>query len=166
MNWRLLAKLDNTVIVYTSDHGFVGSHRVERKHLPYEEVIRIPLVIRRPGQNGNQVIPEVVSNVDLAPTIAALAGVTPGLSTDGRSLLLLMDREPGWTSCALIEKHPDSRDPGEFYGCGRATIPTSNTTPERSNCMTWRPIPTRCKASTTTRPTPGRGKRWPGCWQG
>lgn len=110
-------KWDNTVLIYTSDHGFSwGSHRVERKHLPYEEVVRIPLVIRRPGQSGNQVIPEVVSNVDLAPTIAALAGVTPGLSTDGRSLLPLMDREPGWTSCALIEKHPDPRDPGAFYG--------------------------------------------------
>lgn len=112
-----VGKLDNTAIIFMSDHGFSwGSHRLERKHLPYEEVIRIPLVIRRPGQVGNRVENRVVSTVDLAPTIAALAGVTPMIAADGYSLLPMMDGEPGWVNGKLIEKHADTRDPGSFYG--------------------------------------------------
>lgn len=111
-----VGKLDNTVIVYTSDHGFSwGSHRLERKHIPYEEVIRIPLVIRRPGQSGNRIESRVVSNVDIAPTLADLAGVTPTIAVDGYSLRPMMDGGD-WTECKLIEKHFDTRDPGSFYG--------------------------------------------------
>ena len=85
---RAAGELDNTVIVFTSDNGFMlGEHRIELgKIYPYREAARVPLLIRGPGFTaGTHTDP--VSNVDLAPTIAALADVIPGHVVDGRSLL-------------------------------------------------------------------------------
>lgn len=81
-------ELDNTVFMFTSDNGFMlGEHRIaEDKTLPYMEAARVPLLIRGPGFTPG-VHAEPVSNVDIAPTVAAVAGVTPGHSVDGMSLL-------------------------------------------------------------------------------
>jgi N-acetylglucosamine-6-sulfatase len=72
--------LESTFIVYTSDNGVAwGEHPLiaARKLVPYEEPIRVPLVIRydplvheQPSQDGHLVL-----NIDLAPTLAALAGL-------------------------------------------------------------------------------------------
>ena len=85
---RATGELDNTMIIFTTDNGFLlGEHRVHHdKRYPYEESIRVPLLIRGPGVSPG-VHREPVSNVDLAPTIAALAGVTPGGEVDGMSML-------------------------------------------------------------------------------
>jgi N-acetylglucosamine-6-sulfatase len=81
-------ELARTVIVYTSDNGFLfGEHRLESKGLPYEPSIRVPLVIRGPGFRAGARRTDLVANVDLAATILALARATPGRSQDGRSLL-------------------------------------------------------------------------------
>jgi len=81
--------LDNTLIVYTSDNGyFHGEHRIPSEKLRvYEESIRVPLEMRGPGIPPGVTIDPLVTNADLAPTIAEAAGVTPGLDVDGRSLL-------------------------------------------------------------------------------
>jgi arylsulfatase A-like enzyme len=92
-------ELDNTVIVFTSDNGFLhGEHHISEKLVPYEESIRVPLYIRAPGIPGGQRVEHIVLNNDLAPTIAELAGVTPGHVVDGRSLvpLLLDPGGAGW----------------------------------------------------------------------
>ncbi|MCA9971544.1 MAG: sulfatase [Anaerolineales bacterium] len=82
---------DHTVFIFTSDNGYyVGEHRLYQKVFPYEEGIRVPLLMRVPGTTPGQVVDQVVLNNDLAPTIAELAGVTPGLDVDGRSLLPLL----------------------------------------------------------------------------
>lgn len=88
---------DNTVVIFTSDNGYyVGEHRLYQKIFPYEEGIRVPLIIRAPGYAPGQRVSQVVLNNDLAPTIAALAGVTPGRVVDGRSLVpLLQDPNSG-----------------------------------------------------------------------
>lgn len=88
--------LDDTVIVFTSDNGFLqGEHRVrDAKTLPYEEAIRVPLVIRGPGFPAGATAPQLTANVDLAPTILDLAGVSAGLEQDGQSLLALAS-DPG-----------------------------------------------------------------------
>jgi hypothetical protein len=85
-------ELENTAFVFTSDNGYLlGLHRWESKVLVYEESIRVPLLVRVPGLAGPPTVDRLVVNNDLAPTIAALAGVTPGLTVDGRSLLPLLD---------------------------------------------------------------------------
>jgi arylsulfatase A-like enzyme len=84
-------QLGHTVIVFTSDNGFLlGEHRVpEGKYLPYEESIRVPLIIRGGGFPAGVTVQQPVSNVDLAPTIVALAGAHAQRVMDGRPLLPL-----------------------------------------------------------------------------
>ncbi len=76
-----------------------------KKEVPYEEAIRVPLVIRadRIASATGRTDPHLVSNIDLAPTIAAAAGL-PLPDADGRSLLPLLEGRPdGWRHALLIE---------------------------------------------------------------
>jgi N-acetylglucosamine-6-sulfatase len=104
-----LGELDRTLILFTADNGFFhGEHRIPQgKVLLYEPSIRVPLIVRgldvRTGRRNS--VP--VSNIDLAPTIAAVAGARPGRRVDGRSLLpLLRDPNVGWGRDLLIEREP------------------------------------------------------------
>ena len=76
-------RLDDTYVVYTSDNGFhMGQHRLfVGKTTAYEEDIRVPFVMRGPGVPAGQRIEQLVLNNDLAPTFAAIAGVTPPSSS-------------------------------------------------------------------------------------
>jgi N-acetylglucosamine-6-sulfatase len=98
-------RLDNTMIVFASDNGFLlGEHRWDQKRVVYEESIRMPLVVRYDPLIGSpRSDPNLVLNIDLAPTFAALAGVSaPG--AEGSSLLgLLSDPATAWRSDILIE---------------------------------------------------------------
>jgi arylsulfatase A-like enzyme len=101
-----LGKLDNTLIIFTSDNGFMhGEHRfASEKVLPYEEAIRVPLVMRGPGVPSGRRDRRMVANVDLAPTILDAANVSPGRTEDGRSLLqLLADPTREWGRDLLLE---------------------------------------------------------------
>jgi arylsulfatase A-like enzyme len=84
---------DNTVIIYTSDNGFLcGSHGYGSKVLPYEEASRVPLIIYDPRQanSGKQLRCDALTgNVDFAPTILALADLPVPKHMDGDSLLPL-----------------------------------------------------------------------------
>jgi N-acetylglucosamine-6-sulfatase len=85
-------KLEETMIVFTSDNGVLwGEHGILQKVVPYEESIRVPLVVRY----GSQVRTDgrLVLNIDLAPTIAELAGVR--FEADGASLLPLLASPAG-----------------------------------------------------------------------
>ena len=75
---RATGQLSNTVIVFLADQGVMaGEHRIKRgKNIPYEEAIKIPLLIRGPGVVAGREIAEPVSNADLAPTILNLAAAT------------------------------------------------------------------------------------------
>jgi len=88
---------DNTVIIFTSDNGFLcGSHGYGSKVLPYEEASRIPLIMFDPrDSNSGKGIRcgELSSLIDIAPTIMDLAGVDTPDSIDGRSLTQLY-RDP------------------------------------------------------------------------
>jgi arylsulfatase A-like enzyme len=84
---RLLARLDelgiagDTIVVYTSDHGsMMGSHGLGGKRLPYEESIRVPLIVRWPGKVGAGLTRNgLVGSMDLMPTLCGLAGLpVPG----------------------------------------------------------------------------------------
>jgi arylsulfatase A-like enzyme len=90
--------LDNTVLVFTSDHGYHwGEHWWNSKFTEYEESLRVPLVVSYPARAPEPALrDEIVTNVDLAPTIAALAGVTPPSGRDGIDVSALLDG-PGTT---------------------------------------------------------------------
>lgn len=99
-------QLDRTVIIFTSDNGFLlGEHRiVDQKYHPYEESIRVPLIIRGGGFPAGFTATQPVSNVDLAPTIAAFTGARPGRVMDGRPLLpLALSAQQGKDRTLLIE---------------------------------------------------------------
>ncbi|MFH1738928.1 MAG: sulfatase/phosphatase domain-containing protein, partial [bacterium] len=85
--------LDNTVILFTSDNGFfLGEKGLAGKWLMYEESIRTPLLIwdpRLPEDLRGKRRPEMTLNVDIAPTLLALAGVDVPLSMQGRDLVPL-----------------------------------------------------------------------------
>ncbi|MBA2523032.1 MAG: sulfatase [Solirubrobacterales bacterium] len=90
---RKSGELNNTVIMFLSDNGFLlGEHRIPTgKQYPYEESIRVPFEIRGPGIPKNEVRQQMAANVDLAPTILDLAGATAGGPIDGRSLMPLIE---------------------------------------------------------------------------
>ena len=87
--------LDNTVIVYTSDQGFLlGEHGLYDKRFMYEESFRTPLIISCPSLvKKHSVCKELVQNIDLAPTFLSLAGVEVPKEMSGRSLLPLFKME-------------------------------------------------------------------------
>ncbi|MEP6665882.1 MAG: sulfatase, partial [Nocardioidaceae bacterium] len=96
-------ELDNTLIIFTSDNGYLlGEHRLSGKNQPYEQALKVPFVMRGPGVPGGVALNRVGATVDIAATIAAAAGVTPGLTTDGHNLLdVATGEEPGWTSLLI-----------------------------------------------------------------
>ena len=103
---RRNGELENTLIVFLSDNGFMhGEHRaLAEKVLPYEESIRVPLVMRGPGVPRGRVDRRLVANVDVASTILDATDVLPGRIQDGRSLLeLLTDPGAEWGRDILIE---------------------------------------------------------------
>ena len=86
---RRTGELEDTLIVFTSDNGFLhGEHRVPGgKILPYEESIRVPLLMRGPGVPRGVVSRRPAANVDLAPTLLDVAGAQAPWTPDGASLL-------------------------------------------------------------------------------
>ena len=103
---RRNGELENTLIVFMSDNGFMhGEHRaLAEKVLPYEESIRVPLVMRGPGVPQTRVDRRLVGNTDVTSTILDATDVLPGRVQDGRSLLeLLADPGAEWGRDILIE---------------------------------------------------------------
>jgi len=112
-------RLANTIIVFGGDHGYLwGEHRLERKDSPYRPASGFPLLIRDFTMTGNRRETRLVSNIDIAPTLAEYAGVTPDIAVDGRSLVpLIRDEAAGWEERVLIEKNTGTAlDPGTYRG--------------------------------------------------
>jgi arylsulfatase A-like enzyme len=93
---RRSGELENTLIVYLSDNGFMhGEHRaLAEKVLPYEPSVRIPLLLRGPGVPRGRSDGRLAANVDVPSTILDAADVPPNRLLDGRSLLQLL-ADPG-----------------------------------------------------------------------
>jgi N-acetylglucosamine-6-sulfatase len=125
-------KLRNTIIVYTSDNGFMwGEHRLHGKGFAYEESIRVPFIVRYDRLvPAPRVEPSLVGNIDFAPTFAALAGVSaPG--AEGRSLVPLLRSPTATSRKAFLLEHlrppTASTIPFPTY-CGLRTEPYSFVT--------------------------------------
>ncbi|UCG84802.1 MAG: sulfatase [Gemmatimonadota bacterium] len=99
--------LDETFILFTSDNGFFyGEHGLSlERRLPYEESTRTPLLVRYPGlARGGSRIDDLVTSVDIAPTMLEIAGVPIGDQIQGRSLVpLLRGDASDWRQSVLIE---------------------------------------------------------------
>jgi N-acetylglucosamine-6-sulfatase len=98
---RDVGELRRTVVTFTSDNGFLlGEHRQVGKEQVYEESVRVPLVVRGPGFAPGSSDRRLVGNIDLAPTIADLAGAQPGIPVDGHSVL---EDRSGWRDALLLQ---------------------------------------------------------------
>src|SRR5262249_40029925 len=99
---RRAGKLDDTVLIFLTDNGYpFGEHRGTTKRCPWEECIHTPLLVRYPWHR-NATSDQLVSVVDLAPTVAQLAGVELPVTPDGRSLVPLLDgRDTDWRDAVL-----------------------------------------------------------------
>ena len=134
--------LDNTYVIFTSDNGyFHGEHRTpDEKILGYEPSARVPLMIRGPGITPGSHVSELVANVDLAPTITALTGATPGLKMDGRSLMpyiqspSLRTRRP-----ILLEAFMPVGSTLQFF---TEQLPASGVVPRPEGTSAAAPLPT------------------------
>jgi N-acetylglucosamine-6-sulfatase len=108
---RETGQLENTYLIYTSDNGFhLGEHRLPLgKDTVYEEDIRVPMVMRGPDVPRKGRVDALALNIDLAPTIAQIAGIEAPDFVDGRSFLpLLDDPDRPWRKSFLIERrHPE-----------------------------------------------------------
>jgi arylsulfatase A-like enzyme len=88
--------LENTIVVYTTDHGFfLGDHGWFDKRFMYEEALRVPWMIRYPGKvKSGSVRTEWTVNVDNAPTVLDLLGLPIPEQMQGKSLLPLLNGGP------------------------------------------------------------------------
>ncbi len=83
--------LDNTVIIYLSDHGeMAGQHGIWQKQCFYESSVRVPLIVRGPHLEAGARVNANVSLVDIMPTLLDLAGTPIPEGLRGRSLLPLL----------------------------------------------------------------------------
>jgi arylsulfatase A-like enzyme len=130
-------ELRKTVFIFVSDNGlYHGQHRIRRgKVLPYEEALRLPLLIRAPKRyrNGASRVRKVgrpVANIDLAPTILDLTGArpcsAPGVcrTMDGRSLMPLLRRSGRWPRGRGLLTEYRVGDAGRYATCEFAGIRT------------------------------------------
>lgn len=83
--------LDNTLVVYVGDNGFLfGEHGLIDKRCAYEESMRVPLLAHWPkGFRPGSKVKELVANIDLAPSLLTAAGMKPPKEMDGSSFLSL-----------------------------------------------------------------------------
>lgn len=117
-----MGQLDDTAIMFSSDHGFfLGEWRKYDKRFMHEPSIRVPMLIRyprliRPGSGSGH----MVLNLDIAPTFLELAGVRVPPSMQGQSMLpLLKGEEPtNWRRDWLYEyyEYPDATNVPKHRG--------------------------------------------------
>jgi arylsulfatase A-like enzyme len=99
-----LGLADNTIVVYTSDHGdMMGSHRLLAKTVMYEEAVRVPWLMRVPELKGKSgVLPGRYSHIDLVPTLLDLMGGAPD-GLPGKSLAPVLRGEHGARDDVFIQ---------------------------------------------------------------
>ena len=126
----------NTIVVFVSDHGcHFKTRNPEYKRTPNESSIHIPLIIEGPGFNRSQGVSELVSQVDLAPTLLEAVGLPKAESMQGHSILPLLDgKGEGWRNEVYFEMSEymtgrGIRTPQYTYAAAAERVPG------------WKPVP-------------------------
>lgn len=107
-------QLDNTYILYSSDHGYhLGQFgMIYDKRMPYDSDTRVPLFLRGPNVPKNMTLPNLVGHIDIAPTILDMMGIKTPANMDGRSWLpLLSSPSTEWRDTLLVEYSSDGHAP-------------------------------------------------------
>jgi arylsulfatase A-like enzyme len=114
-------RLDNTIIVFTSDNGMSGgSHRWTTKKSPWDEALRAPFVAWGPGVDPGTSSDELILNIDIADTLGSLTGV-PMPTTDGASAAgLLTSGTTPVHDGFVFERLADGTQPPSY--CGYRTL--------------------------------------------
>lgn len=144
---RILATLkeqnldNNTIVIFMSDHGcHFRTRNNEYKRSPHESSIHVPLMIQGPGFNNSRIIPELISMIDITPSLLSLLGLPIPSSVQGRSVMPLLNdpaaraqwrnevlvqisesevaralRTDEWTYVALSPQSNPGRDPGSTH---------------------------------------------------
>jgi len=101
---------ENTIVVYTSDHGdMMGSHHMVEKSVMFEEAVRVPLILRVPWLKPYiRNVHGAVSHIDLVPTLLELMGCKKYYKLPGKSLVHLLKSNQDAMDDVFIEWNPDS----------------------------------------------------------
>ncbi len=94
-----LKLLENTLVIITSDHGEAFlEHNLFMHQEVYEQLLHVPLIVKLPGADRGNEISELVSILDIAPTVLRTAGIVPPSSMAGRALPLepVVSHENRW----------------------------------------------------------------------
>ena len=168
-------QLDDTYVIFASDHGEMNmEHRQTLKNALYEASARVPLIVAGPGLQQGVISNDLVSLIDLFPTLMDMAGLDHPQGIDGVSLLPLcrgdatgrpnyvfseyhsnfsntgiaMWRQGPWKYVRYAGYHPQlfnlHDDPEEIHNLVPSPAPTSSTTS----------TPASNPSSTSTLPTP------------
>lgn len=112
-----LGLADDTLVVYTSDHGEpLGDHGIWWKCCMYEPSVAVPAIVRGPSVEGGQVVDEPVSLLDLVPTISDAVGVDSYPAWRGQSLLPVVrgEREADPERAVFSEYHAHGTSRGMY----------------------------------------------------
>ncbi len=116
---RMLELLERTAVIVTSDHGEgLGDHGVlEHGVNLFDELVRVPLLVRAPGLPAGRRLRGEVQLEDLAPTILALAGAAAATGLDGLDLLpwLRGDLDASPRKAALGRRRPFLRERDQYF---------------------------------------------------
>jgi len=126
--------LDNTIIIYTADHGeMAGKHGLWGKTIYYKESMRVPLLITGPGiASGHHVANHIISLMDLFPTTCALAGLSIPEGLDGIDMSKVLSQPD-------TEEEPRPYAPSAYYTYG-VRVAGAVGADEDTPCVAWRAV--------------------------
>jgi arylsulfatase A-like enzyme len=104
--------LQRSIVIFTADHGeeFHEHGGYGHRTTLYNELIHVPLIVMLPGQSVGRRIPDVVSLVDLAPTILDLIGIARPSTFEGHTLRSFFADDTGlWSRLAFWRRPPEPR---------------------------------------------------------
>lgn len=134
---------ENTLIVFTSDHGsMMGSHGLAAKDVQYENAIRVPLAIKLPGHPIPQTVSTNVSQVDIVPTVLGVMDEMLPKNLPGTNILKLaenLEKIPGEpiyverNSLQMLSPSPINQPAGERFAESQLADPIIRTVINQNN---------------------------------